>query len=558
MSLKRFHLFFVLFSLTGLLFIYLYIAHLLETNMDAQVQNSIHGTSVELRQQLQNDFSVLQERFDNYETVSLGKLKEVTAYLESNPDSLDLVAISDVINKNVFDGHYDICIINDKKTVYKSTLSSEIGFDYSSFSHFSQELDQLKSGGIEHIVTAPLFNAEALDMSQYYVLRTTGEQWVMVSFVLPFDEYVTHDVQKLQTAFPSLHSLNLFILTYDSIQHINKAKDHKSTDALHKKNTQHVNTMMDDLGLATTQEVSAVEALAGSFSQRNVVSLDSDDSGQTVVYALTASSTENDSADFMLISKMRFDQNFYLTEYLELKNLMYLFITLVFLFMVAGFFLIHQAIIKKITVIVNQMQSDNPIEIEGFLFSELTFFIQRYNNFLLNWKDQVRTLNDITMQDELTKCANRRYFNQKMKSQIDLFERYGQEFSMIMFDIDNFKSVNDTYGHSTGDHVLSKMANDVQEQLRVSDVLCRIGGEEFAIILPETNRESALFVAEKIRKRIEHQVYIENEKVTISLGAESYQSEFDFNSFYTTVDAFLYKSKNSGKNCVHSSIPISS
>ena len=557
MSLKRFHLFFVLFSLTGLLFIYLYIAHLLETNIDAQVKSNIRSTSIELRQQLRNDFAILQQRFCNHETISLEKLEEVIAYVENSTGKIDLLSVADSINKNVFDGHYEVYIINDDKVIEKSTSIADIGLDYKAYPYFSKELDQLKNG-VDYKITAPMFDEYALDMSQYYVVRTSNEKWVMIGFVLPFDEYVNHKVEDLKTVFPSLQGLNLFILTYDYIQHINTVKEHKNIGELFKKNSQFTKMIMDDLQLETTAEVSSVEAIAESFSQRSTVTLDNDLSSDTVVYTLTTSSSENDSDDFMLITKMSFDQNYYLSDFVELKNLMYLFITFVFIFMVAGFLLIHKAIIQKISAIVEQMHKDEPIALNGFLFSELKFFTQRYNTFLLNWKEQVRHLNDITMQDELTKCANRRYFNQKMKSQIDLYQRYGQEFSMIMFDIDDFKAVNDTFGHSQGDHVLSTMAHDVHEQLRVSDVLCRIGGEEFAIILPETNLESALFVAEKIRKRIERQTYIAGEQVTISLGVESYSPEFDFNSFYTTVDAFLYKSKSNGKNCVHSSIPISS
>ncbi len=557
MSLKRFHLFFVLFSLTGLLFIYLYIAHLLETNIDAQVKSNIRSTSIELRQQLRNDFAILQQRFSNHETVSLEKLEEVIAYVENTTGNFDLLSVADSINKNVFDGHYEVYIINDDKVIEKSTSIADIGLDYNAYPYFSKELDQLKNG-VDYKITAPMFDEYALDMSQYYVVRAANDKWVMIGFVLPFDEYVNHKVEDLKTVFPSLQGLDLFILTYDYIQHINTVKEQKNIGELFKKNSQFTKMIMDDLQLETTAEVSSVEAIAESFSQRSTVTLGNGLSSDTVVYTLTTSSSENDSDDFMLITKMSFDQNYYLSDFVELKNLMYLFITFVFIFMVAGFLLIHKAIIQKISAIVEQMHKDEPIELNGFLFSELKFFIQRYNTFLLNWKEQVRHLNDITMQDELTKCANRRYFNQKMKSQIDLYQRYGQEFSMIMFDIDDFKAVNDTYGHSQGDHVLSTMAHDVHEQLRVSDVLCRIGGEEFAIILPETNLESALFVAEKIRKRIERQTYIAGEQVTISLGVESYSPEFDFNSFYTTVDAFLYKSKSNGKNCVHSSIPISS
>ncbi len=558
MSLKKFHVFVVLLSLTGLSVIYLYITNALQESIDAHVKNSVHSTSVELRQHLKNDFSVLQQRFKNYESISLEKLDEVTNYIDTAKGKPDLAAISDVINKNIFDGHYEVYIINDSKVIEQSTSLADIGLDYSDYPYFSKELDQLRKGGIEHKITAPLFDESALDMSQYYVARGAGNIWIMIGFVLPFDEYVNHRVERLNALFPSLKDLDLFILTYDYIQHINTVKEHKNIDELYKKNSQYISTIMNDLSLHPSDERTAVQSVAESFSINDIITLPDNDRQQTVVYALTTSSTEDDSDDFMLISKMTFDQAYFAADYDELKNMLKLFIFLVFLFMVAGFYLIHIAIIQKITMIVQQMQRDDEIEVEGFLFKELTFFISRYNRFLSNWKEQVRTLNNITMQDELTKCANRRYFNQKMKSQIDLYERYAQEFSLIMFDIDDFKAVNDVYGHTMGDHVLKKMAHDVQQQLRVSDELCRIGGEEFAIILPETNRESALFVAEKIRKRIEHQVYIDNRKVTISLGVECYSSKFDFNSFYAAVDAFLYTSKSSGKNCVNSSVSLSS
>ena len=553
MSLKKFHIFFVFFSLLAMLLLYLYISHLLQVNIDKNVKNSINSTALELRQQLRNDFGTLQQRFANYENVSLEKLYEATNYLGENAKQNDLRVIAKEINANVYDGRYEIRIINDLKIVEKSTALNDVGFDYKVFPHFSKELDQLKSGGIEYKTTSPMFDEYSQSISQYYVTRGLGDQWIMLGFVLPFDEYVNQNVNKLQAVFPSLQGLDLYILTYDAIQHINTKKEPRLAVDLLKTNQQHIEMMMTDLSLTTTAERSVIVSIAERFSQQNTLMFEDTLSRQTLVYSLATSSTENDADDFMLITKMHFDQNYFLTDYLELKNLMYLFITMVIIFMVAGFFLIHKAIIQKFGDIVIQIQKDDPIKIEGYLFSELKFFVQRYNNFLLRWKEEVKRLNDITLIDELTQCANRRYFNNKIKKQIDLYERYKQEFSMIMFDIDNFKHVNDIYGHSVGDHVLKTMAADVQKQIRTSDVLCRIGGEEFAVILPETNRESAMFVAEKIRAYIAKQLYIEKEQVTISLGVDSYNEGSDFNTFYTTVDSYLYKSKNSGKNCVNSS-----
>ncbi len=559
MSLKKFNLFIVLISLSMMTLLYLYIAQLLQTNIDAQVKNSVRSTSIELRQQLLNNFNTLQQRFGHYEEISLEKLARVNKEVTASTTDTELRALSRSINKNVYDGHYEIYIIDSNKVVTNSTSKADIGLDYKEYPYFSNELEQLKAGNMEHKVSAPTFDEYALDIVQYYIVSAGDDRWIMVGFILPFGEYVNYKTDDLKAIFPSLQNLDLFILTYDNIQYINttpqKNKDFASS--MQKKES-HAAMIIDDLGLTTTAGSSEIEVIAANFIAQNVSLEHNDEKRESVVYSLVSSSFENPSDDFMLIAKVQFDQNFYLSEYVELKNLMYFFITFVYVFIVFGFALMYKAVIRKISGIVDQMHSDEPIAINGFLFSEFEYFIKRYNSFLLRWKDEVRRLNDITMQDELTKCANRRYFNQQMKAQIDLYERYDQEFSMIMFDIDNFKAVNDTYGHSQGDHVLSTMAQDVHEQLRVSDVLCRIGGEEFAIILPETNRESALFVAEKIRKHIEKQVYIENEKITISLGAESYQPDFDFNSFYTTVDGFLYKSKNSGKNCVNSSVSISS
>ena len=555
MSLKKFNVFIVLISLTVMTLLYIYIAELLQNNIDAQVKNNVRSTTVELRQQLLNNFNTLQQRFGHYEESSLQKLQGVSEQITENTTSVDLMAMASVINKNVYDGHYEIYIINEEKVVTKSTSQADIGLDYKEYPYFSKELDQLRTGGIEFKVSAPTFDEYALDIAQYYIASIEGDRWLVIGFVLPFSEYVNYKTEDLKEVFPSLQNLDLFILTYDNIQYINnKAQKKKDFSRAMVNKERHAAMIMSDVGLTPAAQSSPIQAIAEKFTEQGITLLHNDAKKESVVYSLVESSFENPSDDFMLIAKVQFDQKFYLAEYVELENLMYLFITFIYIFMVLGFALMYKAVIQKISGIEKQMYTDNPLVIDGFLFSEFSYFIKRYNSFLLRWKDEVLRLNKITMQDELTKCANRRYFNKKIGEQIDLFKRYGEEFSMIMFDIDDFKAINDTHGHSKGDLVLSSMAKDVNEQLRISDVLCRIGGEEFAIILPKTNRESAIFVAEKIREVIAKQNYIEGIKVTISLGAESYREEFDFNSFYTTVDGFLYKSKHSGKNCVNSSI----
>ena len=538
--------------------LYVYIAQKLETSIDAQVKNSVRSSSVELRQQLFNDFNTLKMRFGHYEESSLDKLQVVANNINDNVNDALLIEQANMINTNVYDGHYEIFIINSDKVVSMSTSKGDVGLDFNAYPYFSKELDQLRSGGIEYKISAPTFDEYALDIAQYYLV-SQDDRWIMIGFVLPFGEYVNYKVSELQQTFPSLKELDLYLLTYDNIQRINSEPLHtKDLTRTMKQKDRFASMIMNDLHLQKSEESSVVEVIAGSFTKNNFEMIHDNKNQTSVIYTLVESSFEETSDDFMLICKAEFDQSVYWAEYVELKNLMYLFITFVYLFMILGFWLIYKAVIQKISGIEKQMHHDETIELDGFLFSEFHYFLKRYNSFLLRWKDEVKRLNEITLQDELTKCANRRYFNQKMKEQIDLHQRYDQEFSMIMFDIDDFKAINDTYGHTEGDNVLKSMASDVHKQLRVSDVLCRIGGEEFAIILPETNRRSAVFVAEKIRMVIAEQAYISNEKVTISLGVESYNKAYDFNTFYKAVDTLLYRSKEGGKNCVNSSITKSS
>ena len=117
MSLKKFNAFIVLISLTVMTLLYLYITELLQHNIDAQVQNNVRSTTVELRQQLLNNFNTLQQRFGHYEESSLQKLQDVSKQITESTTSVDLITMASLINKNVYDGHYEIYIINEDKVV---------------------------------------------------------------------------------------------------------------------------------------------------------------------------------------------------------------------------------------------------------------------------------------------------------------------------------------------------------------------------------------------------------------------------------------------------------
>lgn len=156
--------------------------------------------------------------------------------------------------------------------------------------------------------------------------------------------------------------------------------------------------------------------------------------------------------------------------------------------------------------------------------------------------------------DGLTQIHNKRYFEEVLEREVSRAVRYGRMFSLIFFDIDHFKQVNDTYGHLAGDAVLRRLGTLVRTRVRRDDVVARTGGEEFAVILPEVGLEGAVGLAHKLRALIEESIFeFENTRmdVTISLGAAAWREGMTSGEeLVKAADDKLYEAKNSGRNRV--------
>ena len=157
--------------------------------------------------------------------------------------------------------------------------------------------------------------------------------------------------------------------------------------------------------------------------------------------------------------------------------------------------------------------------------------------------------------DGLTELYNHRYFQEQMKMQVEQAKRYDSKFSLIIIDIDNFKKFNDTFGHQTGDAVLRQVAMILKRSVRTTDIVCRYGGEEMSIILPNIDKKEAYSVAEKICSRVSEKTYKSYgnsvSHVTISLGVATfpYDGE-DASILIESADKKLYEAKKNGRNRV--------
>ncbi len=162
-------------------------------------------------------------------------------------------------------------------------------------------------------------------------------------------------------------------------------------------------------------------------------------------------------------------------------------------------------------------------------------------------------LREMSNRDGLTKLFNRRYIEEMLSTEFDRAQRYGNKLSVILTDIDFFKRVNDDHGHLAGDEVLRMVSDRLTGGLRASDTLGRYGGEEFIIVLPETNIEGAEILAERLRIAVNAEpIMVEGKSlsIAISLGVtEMNEKTLAYAQLIAEADLGLYKSKDSGRNC---------
>lgn|GEM_PF-3466720 len=151
--------------------------------------------------------------------------------------------------------------------------------------------------------------------------------------------------------------------------------------------------------------------------------------------------------------------------------------------------------------------------------------------------------------DPLTEIANRRRFDTQVKSEVSRAFRYNEDLTLLMLDIDYFKQINDTYGHESGDDILKKVAKKISSDIREADLLSRWGGEEFMILLPQTNAATGKQMAERVRRNIEnHNFRLTN--ISISIGVTTLTQQDNISTLIERVDKALYKAKENGRNCV--------
>lgn len=196
---------------------------------------------------------------------------------------------------------------------------------------------------------------------------------------------------------------------------------------------------------------------------------------------------------------------------------------------------------------------------KGYTFNfDLAALLSLVGNHISMILEKIRLFEEtkrLSITDGLTGLFNSRYFYKQLEAEIARANRYGHSFSLILFDIDSFKMLNDTYGHQAGDEVLSALARILQTASRETDIVVRYGGEEFVIVLPNTSESDTINLAGRIRSSVEQAVFLPDLSggvtITLSGGIASYpMNAGDVKSLLNAADSALYAAKAAGKNRV--------
>lgn len=234
---------------------------------------------------------------------------------------------------------------------------------------------------------------------------------------------------------------------------------------------------------------------------------------------------------------------------------------------IAAYMAFHRRIILRLLALKNAMVNWDDQNIDDLPMAgndEIADMNRGLRDLLETIRQRTGELEVLAATDFLTGLPNRRHFFEMAQAEWERMDRYGTEASILMADIDRFKAVNDAYGHHMGDVVIQTISHIWRDELRKIDLTCRMGGEEFAAILPQTSAEAAFQVAERIRQRVEAEVFPLNDgagndgagfSVTLSVGIVGLCFENgdapDLKTVLARADEALYSAKEAGRNCIH-------
>jgi diguanylate cyclase (GGDEF)-like protein len=476
---------------------------------------------------------------------------------------LDLTRIEKKLNKNVNFGRYQVFLINKDYIIEKASLKNEIGFDLGKFEVIKNLFNKLYEKKILIDISSPKIDSDSR-LKRYLIKLSDDEKYILqIAFSLDYNNEIKEQFDYL---ISDSTKINLYIATEFFIQEIDfKSKNFMKIDNFLEYCKISTKNFLSEINLALKNK--DIKRLSQIDLQKEKIGLNREltkilplnkelvsyvnKSQNSVNFFSSTGSLFGESSDTILFIKTSFPLETLDKNLRENRNTFIFVVVLVFLILAIFEYFRRREVALKIITITKKIQNHEMIENESSIFKDISVLINSYNQMLKKLNTQIKINKEISYVDSLTKIKNRKAYDEKLKELVNLYKRYKTIFSIAILDIDDFKKVNDTYGHSVGDVALKDMAQVLKSSIRSSDMLYRIGGEEFVVIFPNTTLAKSKVVIEEIRKKVKNDFKVaENDTLTLSIGITEINSKDSEDSIFGRIDTFLYQSKNNGKDKV--------
>ena len=550
------------FVLTMLLFVAA-ISLQYHSSKEMIVQNyksKYYAESLHTRENFRLILDKLQYDFRKAELKNINKLHQLSDIYTIKESEFDVDIAAEILNEDVTYGRYEVILINKKFIVEKSSFKNDLGFDLGTVRDVRSILKSIFNKKIAIDISAPKLESSSMNMKRYLIKLSDDEQYILqLAFVLDYYQILQDAYQ--QAKIHTNADLNIFLADEYFLPALNFKTDRfkkrtleetwKSTKLLlmnlnkYLKNEAIVKILKQD---SAQEKINLNNELTKIFADKDsLLEFINYDENKICYYSITDGLFNQKNETKLLIysvfslGDMQDDIKDSFNTFLISVALVILISILVYLFVWHNTTIMLN-IIKK----MKRNQSSN----NGYIIvEELEELRSSYNKLHNDLNEQILVNKNLTYIDSLTQVKNRRAYNDKVEELFLNYSRYKMPFSIVLLDIDNFKYINDTYGHTMGDKVLYGMCRIIEPLIRKNDFLYRVGGEEFVLLLPQSTSQSSLAVVEKIRKNIAKNLnVIDDEIITISIGLTDIQEGDTEDLIYKRVDMLMYESKNSGKN----------
>jgi len=509
-------------------------------DIQTSIQNEVNLHKVEILSSIHTATEKLQKQKNYFQSIHEDTLK----ILKKNP-SYDLEKLKNEIKSKYLSSYIDIelFLIDKRYAIYKTTYPKDLGFNLSIVTEAKNYLDKTTQDG--KIYISDFVSTDALDMQ--YKLYSYSKLNENIYFEIGFiDTTLTNTMKSLlKNSSNASIKVKLYNVSKDDTQYYYyqmKKKDLTQSKEEYYKSVKKfkLDEKTSDKVIKTIKSNSQIEYIHNGVQTIYTKIFDNDDMFKTLGFKNIIMKVDIDVSE-----KLKFLDDF--------TKIFITSLVVTLLLLISLFIFIKQKFTKPIENIVASITSRAEVTDKTILSleNELSDISNNYNHLLSQLTKEIDLNKQLLLIDPLTKSYNRKAFDTTMTEVLSLFKRYKTPFSVLLLDLDNFKQINDTYGHLIGDDVLIELVALINKNIRETDTLYRVGGEEFVIICKKTLQSDALQVAQKIRKTIETSLnIIENRSVTVSIGVTEVTEADTKDTLYKRVDDHLYLSKDNGRNRV--------